>query len=150
MIHIKNTQRAIAIDRAQIEKDVTKILQLLKYPDFDIGIWFTTEKTIRTYNKTYRNKDKATDILSFPVYPDLKAGERIHACCDDDANLGDLILCPIYIFNDAPNWNHTFEERIRVLLVHGICHLLGYDHIKDEDYVIMNRKEKAILKKLNQ
>ncbi len=49
---------------------------------------------------------------------------------------------------NATKWGHTFEHRMRILLIHGICHLLGYDHIKDEDYKVMKRKENAILKEL--
>ena len=77
MILIKNTQKKIKIDINHIKKDVQTILNLLGYPDFDIGIWFTTNPTIRKYNKEYREKDKATDVLSFPYHETLKPGEKI-------------------------------------------------------------------------
>jgi probable rRNA maturation factor len=149
VITIKNTQRSIKIDLKAIKRDAQKILDLLDYPDFDLGIWFTTNTTIRTYNKKFRNKDKPTDILSFPFHQELKAGQRIKPVSADDKNLGDLILSPSYIHNDAPRYKLTLEERIRVLLVHGICHLLGYDHIDDADYKLMHKKEMEILKKLS-
>lgn len=149
MILIKNTQRKIKLNTQQIEKDTQKILDLLGYSDFDIGIWFTTNNTIKKYNKQFRNKDKATDVLSFPYHPTLKAGEKIVVHIDEDKNIGDLIIAPEYAFKDATNWNHTFTEHLRFLLVHGICHLLGYDHITDEDYEIMHKKEQLLLKNLN-
>lgn len=154
MIYLKITQRKVPIDRAALTKDLEKILHLIDYPDFALGVWITNNATIREYNREYRKKDKATDILSFPAYPDLKAGERIVVdCCEEDScgdgkELGDLMLSAEYIMQAAQELGVSFEERLRVLLVHGICHLLGYDHIEDDDYKKMQKKEIAILKKL--
>ncbi len=148
MIAIKNSQRKIKIDVAQLKRDAQTILDALNYSDFDLGIWITTNKTIHKFNKEYRGKDKATDVLSFPYHTDLKAGERITVTSEDDKNLGDLILAPEYIMHDLPNWNTTFEKHLQRLLVHGICHLLGYDHIEDADFKVMRRKELMLLKKL--
>lgn len=149
MITIKNSQRKILIDAQQLKKDAQTLLDALRYCDFDLGIWLTSDATIRKYNKAYRNKDKVTDILSFPFYPQLKAGERIKAKNEEDKNLGDLIIAPHYVQKDLPRWGQTFEQRMRVLLVHGICHLLGYDHETDEEYAVMHRKELDLLKKLH-
>ncbi len=148
MIQIRNKVKSVPCNTVQLKRDAQRILEILKYPEFDLGILLTTNKTIRHYNKTYRHKDKPTDVLSFPYYPELKAGDRINTHTDEEKNLGDIIISLEYVQKDAPKWAHTFEERMRVLLVHGICHLLGYDHIKDEDYKVMKRKENAILKKL--
>lgn len=148
MITIKNTQRKIKIDTAQLKKDAQTILDALDYGDFDLGILITTDKKIHSYNREYRDKDKPTDILSFPYHTELKAGQRIKVNSEEDKNLGDLILAPNYIINDLPKWNTSFEKHLQRLLVHGICHLLGYDHIEDADYKVMHKKEKALLKKL--
>jgi rRNA maturation RNase YbeY len=149
MISIKNTQRAISINRKGIEVIVQKILDQLEYPNFDIGILFTGTTTMRKYNRTYRGKDKPTDILSFPYHARIKAGKRIIAKTDEDRNLGDLILAPAYIKKDAAKYKQTFEERVIILLVHGICHLLGYDHETDTDYRIMHKKEQGLLKEFD-
>lgn len=148
MIKIKNTQRSVRLDIEKIKSHAQAILDELNYSDFDLGIWFTSNKTIRAYNKQYRDKDKATDVLSFAFHDKLKAGERIKVISEDDKNLGDLILAPQYIKDDLPRWNDTFEHHMQRLLVHGICHLLGYDHITDEDYKVMKRKEALLLKKI--
>lgn len=148
MITIKNTQRKIKVDVAQLKKDAQTILDALNYGDFDLGILITSDKTIHKYNKEYRDKDKPTDVLSFPYHTELKAGQRIKISSEDDKNLGDLIFAPQYITNDLPKWNTTFEKHLKRLLVHGICHLLGYDHIEDADYKKMYKKEMALLKKL--
>lgn len=150
MIYIQNRVKSINYNTVQLLHDAQKILEILKYADFDLSILLTTNKTIRFYNKTYRHKDKPTDVLSFPFYPELKAGQRIKSNTAEEKNLGDIIISLEYVQKDAPNWGHSFDERMQVLLVHGICHLLGYDHITDEDYAIMKRKEQFILKKLRQ
>ena len=105
MITIKNTQRAIPIDIKQLKKDAQTILRILRYEDYDLGIWLTTNKTIRYYNKTYRHKDKATDILSFSYHPSLKAGERIKPKNEGDKNLGDLIISAEYVERAAREMN---------------------------------------------
>jgi len=149
MVIIRNTQRIHKINIKNLKKKVLAILQLLDYKGFDMGIWLTTNKTIRRYNKLYRSKDRATDILSFPTYPDLKPGNRIVANNRDEKSLGDLIISLEYVIKDAPQWNQSFKERITILLIHGICHLLGYDHEYDNDYIIMAQEEKRILEFLN-
>ena len=148
MITLKNTQRNISIDRERTLKTIRGILEFLKYENFDIGVWFTTNRTIQNYNKIYRNKNKPTDILSFSYHSYSKPGQRIKPSTPDDANLGDLIISPAYIHKSALGLQQNFADRLDVLLVHGILHLIGYDHEKDEDYKIMHRKELEILRNL--
>ena len=146
MITLKNSQKKIKIDTKKIEQDAAQLLHLLKYTDFDLGILITTNKTIRNYNKNFRDKDKATDILSFPYYHDVQAVKRVRVPKGEEKNLGDLIFSAEYVVQEAKKHGMSLEERFQLLLVHGICHLLGYDHIEDADYRRMRGKE-AYLKK---
>ena len=148
MIIIKNTQRLVKIDKNKLKKNAQGILDIIGYEDFDLGIWLTSNKTIQKINREYRKKDKPTDILSFSFHPNIKPGKKINARNEDEKNLGDLILSPIYIEEQLKNTNISFEDRLEVLLIHGICHLLGYDHEIDKDYRQMRAKELSILKKL--
>lgn len=148
MISIKNTQRKCKIDLQKVQQDAQTILDELGYSDFDLGIWFTTSKTVREYNKNFRNKDKATDILSFPYHPNLKAGERIKVKEEDDKNIGDVLIAPDFVENLLPLYETTLQIRISVLLIHGICHLLGYTHYDEENDEKMSSKERSIAKKL--
>ena len=148
MITILNKQRKISLDSEQMHAIMQKILDILNYSDFDIGILLTNNKTIRDYNRSYRNKDKPTDILSFSYHPDLKPGKRIRVKTEEDKNLGDLILSLEYIKKEAEKLNVSLDERLKVLLVHGVCHLLGYDHVTDAQWRSMRAKEAVILKKL--
>ncbi len=148
MITIKNTQRTHKIDIEKVRADAQIILNELGYSDFDLGIWFTTSKMVREYNKTYRDKDKATDILSFPYHTDLKPGQRIKVKEEEDKNVGDILIAVEFVENLLPLYECTLQKRISVLLVHGICHLLGYTHYDEENDEKMITKERAIAAKL--
>jgi rRNA maturation RNase YbeY len=148
MIAIKNSQRKIPINVEKLQADAQKLLQLLSYPDFDLGILITTNASIQNYNATYRMIDKPTDILSFPFHTELEPGQKIKPASDDEKNLGDIIISAEYVFKNKKELPGSFDERMQMLLVHGVCHLLGYDHITDEQYAQMHRKEKALLKQL--
>lgn len=144
MITIRSTQRTVKVNTRQLKKDAQIVLKALGYDGYDLGIWLCSDATIRKYNREYRHKDKATDVLSFS-YHQLTPGERIPVESEEDKNLGDLIIAPHYVVNDAPKWGHNFDERMKVLLVHGICHLLGYDHETEEEYLVMNKEERKLL-----
>jgi len=125
---------------------VEKMLHELKYDDFDITVLFTTDKAIRELNKTFRHKDKATDVLSFPHHPHLKASKRIKVVYEDDKALGDIIIAADYVAKDAIKYGVTFKERVELLIAHGIAHLLGHDHIEDNEYKVMRRLEERLLR----
>jgi len=147
-VSIRKFKTKIDFNAPALKKDAQKLLELLGYGDFSLSILLTNNEIIQEYNKIYREKDMPTDVLSFAFHAELKPGEKIEVCCDDEKELGDLVISLEYVEKDAQNWNETLEERMQTLLVHGICHLLGYDHELDEDYVIMNKEEKRLLSQL--
>lgn len=146
MITIKNTQKTVPFSVTAYHKKAEKILQALAYSDFDLGIWLTTNRTIQKYNHQFRNKNKPTDVLSFPYHHDLKAGEKIKVIFDEDKNIGDILISVPYVFANKHNLEGSFTQRMDRMLVHGICHLLGYDHEEDEDFKKMFALEKKLLK----
>ena len=79
----------------------------------------------------------------------LQAGDRIEPQSDEQKNLGDLIISAEYVQHTVEEYETTFDARMRVLLVHGICHLLGYDHQTDEEFAEMQRMETFLLNKLD-
>lgn len=158
MILITNQQRRFAIDKESLSTLVQELLDTLGYSDFDIGILLTTNRTIKHYNKQYRNKDVVTDVLSFP-YHQIEAGKRILAKNADDKNLGDIIIAPAFVWDklaESADWHQKqkkeqlslLHKRTIELIVHGICHLLGYDHATDADYKAMQQKERQLLQSL--
>ncbi len=119
-----------------------------------VDIRLCDDEAIREINRDYRGIDRATDVLSFPLvaYPAGKtagqAQERLRASYDDEAAacaLGDLIISTDHIFSQAREYRHSPQREAAYLLVHGLCHLFGYDHIEDEDRRRMREMEEKIL-----
>ncbi len=146
MILVENKQDTVDFNVEGIERDAQKVLDELDYSAFDLNILFVDDEQMGQYNRDFRNQDKPTDIISFPYHAQLKAGERIEPKGDDDRNLGDIVMAPAYIEKDLARWDMDFAQRLRVLLVHGICHLLGYDHVDDKDHGRMQVLEDKLLK----
>ena len=109
-----------------------------------ISIILTNEENIQKINKEYRNIDKATDVLSFPMFqPD-----EIDEAKTREEVLGDIIVCMPIVKKQALEYEHSEEREFAYMLVHGFYHLMGYDHIKEEDKAKMRAKEEVILEKL--
>ena len=149
MIYIVDNHKQNLIDTTKLKNDIKTILKALDYATFDLTVMLATNDEIHEYNTTYRHQDKVTDILSFPFYPALKVGQRIQTRTKDEKNLGDIILAPDYIQKDLERWGVSFDQRIRELIIHGILHLLGYDHIEDSDYETMKERELWLLQQLH-
>ena len=147
MIVIRNTQRKHKINAPALQKKLARVLDAVGYPDHTVCIWFTANATIQQYNKQFRGKDKATDVISFP-YCETKTPGVLPKECAQDLILGDIMICPAYINEDLVNWRQSLDERILILIVHSICHLLGYDHETDAEYEIMSREEKRLMEAL--
>ncbi|KAJ9077446.1 hypothetical protein DSO57_1016750 [Entomophthora muscae] len=100
-----------------------------------------------------RNVHRPTDILSFPfhepcspgILPNLREISSDGRIVEEMKNFGDLYLCLPYIQNMCQQYNFSIEERLPTLLVHGVCHLMGYDHETDADYQVMSRVEDKLL-----
>lgn len=148
MINLQTRLKKINIDIEQYKAHAQNALNKLGYHDFDLGIMLTTNATIKKYNAQYRNKNKATDVLSFPFHY-VTAGKKINPQNEDDKNLGDMIISIEYVEHAAKKLGTTFEKRMNRMLIHSICHLLGYDHIQDHEFTIMIKKEKSLAKSIN-
>lgn len=150
MIIINNRQKKIKVDVKKLHVQAQKMLGVLDYTDFDLYILLTTNKSIHKLNKTFRNKDKSTDILSFPFHPNLKPGQRIKVTSENDKNLGDIIISLEHVQKDASEkWNRSFEYHLTALIAHGIAHLLGYDHHTDTKYKEMLKLEERLTKSIS-
>lgn len=111
-----------------------------------ITITFTTPEEIRKINKKYRKIDRATDVLSFPMFEKQELEEKIKNkdFLYEDV-LGDIIISIDKVKEQAEEYGHSFERELSYMLVHGFYHLMGYDHIEEEDKKIMRPKEEKIL-----
>ena len=112
-------------------------------------ITFTTPEEIKKINKKYRKIDKATDVLSFPMFEKDELDEKIKSGdFPYEDVLGDVIISIEKVREQAEEYGHSFERELSYMLVHGFYHLMGYDHIEEEDKKEMRPKEEKILSDL--
>lgn len=111
-----------------------------------VNIILTNPEVIRQYNKKYRNIDNETDVLSFPMFEkeELTSFNTIV-----QEVLGDIIISIDRVKKQATEYGHSFERELAYMLVHGFYHLMGYDHMEDEDRKIMRKKEEYVLNSIN-
>lgn len=114
-----------------------------------LTITLTTPEHIRKINKEYRNIDKETDVLSFPMFEKNEIDKKIkNNDFEHEDVLGDLVISVDRVKEQAVEYGHSFERELSYMVVHGFYHVMGYDHIKEEDKKIMRPKEENILEKL--
>ena len=117
----------------------------------EVSVTVVDNKEIQEINKIYRNIDKATDVLSFPMYQYEKAADFDNL--DDSAFnpesgellLGDIVISAEKVTAQAKEYGHSKEREFAFLLVHSMLHLLGYDHMEEEERLVMESKQKEIL-----
>lgn len=115
-----------------------------------VTVTLTTPEQIREINKKYRNIDKATDVLSFPMFEKDELDEKIinNDFLFEDV-LGDIVISIDKVKEQAEDYGHSFERELSYMVVHGFYHLMGYDHIEEADKNLMRPKEEKILNLLN-
>ena len=105
----------------------------------DACVLITDAEEIQSLNRTYRKIDRVTDVLTFPAWE----GEAI--LCPKDEYLGDIAICYERAVEQAEEYNHSLERELAFLAVHGSLHLMGYDHMTQEDEAVMFAKQEEIL-----
>lgn len=114
-----------------------------------ITITLTNPENIKKINKEYRNIDRATDVLSFPMFKKEELEEKIKKNdFEYEDVLGDIIISVEKVQEQAIEYGHSFERELSYMVVHGFYHLMGYDHIQEEDKKKMRPKEEKILSDL--
>ena len=122
----------------------------LAYEDIDdhceVSITFVDNEEIREINRRFRNIDRATDVLSFPLFDEDGMDAHVEEL---DCMLGDIVLSLERAREQAIEFGHSFEREVAFLTVHSMLHLLGYDHeLSDEDDADMRRRQTEIVEKM--
>ncbi|WP_408954863.1 rRNA maturation RNase YbeY [Natroniella sp. ANB-PHB2] len=136
-ILINNLQDKLELDQrleSLIREVVKKVLVENCEQDKEVSIALVDNKNIKELNHRYRDKNEATDVLSFPQ--------------EDNLLLGDVIISLERAAQQAAEYNHSLHREVGFLVVHGMLHLLGYNHYQPNDKEIMREKEETILAKL--
>ena len=122
--------------------------------DLAIELLFVDEEEIQRLNRETRGMDKVTDVLSYPSLEDIqgkalcKQAHPFEIDEEDNLLLGSIVICCQRAKEQAVEYGHSYERELHYLIVHGIMHCLGYDHITDEERAVMREKEEYILTKL--
>ena len=111
--------------------------------DAEVSITFTDDESIHSLNLEYRGIDRPTDVLSFPLEDNIKNSRGSGLIM-----LGDIVISIEKVKGQAEEYGHSFERELSYMIVHGFYHLMGYDHIEEEDKIVMRPKEEYILNKL--
>lgn len=125
----------------KIEEIVNHIIKSEKGKEFDqkdyyVSILITTNEIIKEINRDYRGKDMPTDVISF-AYNETENFGPIEV-------IGDIVISIDRVKEQAKEYNHSIQREFYYVLTHGILHILGYDHIEEEDKKIMRKKKKNI------
>ena len=110
----------------------------------EISVTFVDLDEIHELNKQYRGVDKPTDVLSFPQFDDLE--EEIPEVCE--ICLGDVVICEQKAREQAEEFGHSFERELVYLFTHSVLHLLGYDHLEEDEKKAMRAREEEIMKQI--
>lgn len=134
-----------------IEKVIKKCFEVENLTDSQlyISITLTNPENIHKINKEYRNVDKPTDVLSFPMFEKEELDKKIvEKDFEHEDILGDIVISIEQVQKQAEEYEHGFEREFAYMIVHGFYHLMGYDHMVEEDKLIMRQKEENILNSL--
>jgi len=141
-ILIQNNQDQHPVDTAQFESQIGQVLEKLEETDCELSLLLTDDFEIQELNRTYRDLDKATDVLSFPQDEDAvnETGDTL---------LGDVVISVETAARQAEEHHLSFNEELILLTIHGILHLLGYDHERSpQEARIMQDKTQVVFETL--
>ncbi|MCR5721542.1 MAG: rRNA maturation RNase YbeY [Lachnospiraceae bacterium] len=155
------TEEQFEFNIEELIKSLTlKVLETESVPfkDVTLNVTFTDDESIREINRDFREIDKATDVLSFPAidFPSAADFSFVEEGSPDyfDPDTKELILGDIMISLErahaqAEEYGHSFKREIAFLITHSLLHLIGYDHMTDEERTVMEGKQEAVLQALN-
>jgi probable rRNA maturation factor len=126
------------LNESGVDIDVTEFSRLSRFvmsrmrvhPEAELCVKLVDEPTMAEFNKRYMGKDGPTDVLSFPM-DELRPAREGEL--EEEGILGDMLLCPQYATAQAPAFSRTPDDEMRLLTIHGILHLLGYDHAEPDE-----------------
>ena len=128
------------------------------FKDISLNVTFTDDDTIHEINKEFREIDRSTDVLSFPAIDFVNPGDFSHLngteldYFDPETHemiLGDIMISLEHAHSQALEYGQSFKREIAFLITHSLLHLIGYDHMEDDERLIMEAKQERILETLN-
>ena len=156
----ENAEFKTDFDKQKTAEEVTaKVLEKEGCPfELEVDILITDSEEVKEYNKEYRDIDKTTDVLSFPNFEwdnpsDFESipEEELSMSLNPETGLsilGEICLNKDKIFSQAEEYGHSIKREYAFLIAHSMLHLLGYDHMEEDEAKVMEEKQKAYLEEL--
>lgn len=133
------------VPEAWIHQAVIEVLNTEEmYDPIELSLLITDDPQVHELNRTYRGIDDATDVLAFAFQEDME----FPTISDRVTQLGEVIISCPKAEKQAADFGHSLKDELSILVVHGVLHLLGYDHESSEDGQLMQARELKVLKKL--
>lgn len=126
-VHLSNRQKALPLNRAQFRRRLVRLLKILDLTGAEVSVSVVGDEEIRRINREYRGVDSPTNVLAFAL-EDNEEGWPTLEIIGAPRVLGDIVLSADTIIREAPPLGYTAEEMLYFYLIHGLLHLLGYDH----------------------
>ncbi len=135
-----------AVGLSDLHSLAEMILRDEGYPDdAEVTLLFVDESEMASYNHRFLDRHGATDVLAFPVEELVPGVVPDHDPHGPPLILGDVVIAPAYVRRQAVDYGVTYEDEMSLMVTHGILHLLGYDHIDDDDAERMEERERQLL-----
>ncbi len=154
IINLENAQDKIVLENSVLKRlqeglnSVARLNDLSEEAEVDVTI--VDDEEIHTLNREYRGMDKPTDVLSFALDEDMDDSDEPELVGGPEEHLfGDIIISAETALRQAEEYGHGLEREMTYLAVHGMFHLLGYDHMTEEEKMVMRVKEEEALRAIN-
>ncbi|PRP74273.1 rRNA maturation factor [Planoprotostelium fungivorum] len=148
LLQVLNKQKVIPINTPLFRKKTEVLVKHLAVSEFSVRLEFIDVKAMQKLNKRMFGLNRPTDVISVPTLR-IKPPNQPKPLYGMIYELGDISICPEHSAKYAERDEMEPYERLDVLLVHSLCHLMGYEHEKDSDYILMDKKEKELLNVLS-
>ena len=139
------SSKFIKLSKAEILNIVEEVLRTVEYKftkNHQLNLSFVSSEEMKLLNKTYRNKDKPTNVLSFEMPKNFPVG-------DEKTLIGEIALCEEIIYEESKKYKKIFENRLKHMIIHGLLHLIGFDHVNKDEGNKMESVEKKIMKSIS-
>jgi probable rRNA maturation factor len=143
---IQNQQRQVRVGVASLDEFLARACRAVKVAPDSLTVRLVTTAKMALWNRSYRGKRGPTDVLSFPSDPFDKIQPRAGRGARPASYLGDIAISPAVARRNAGSLNRTLDSELRILILHGILHLMGYDHETDTGQ--MERRERRLRRAL--
>ena len=139
------SSKFIKLSKAEILNLVEEVLKTVEYKftkNHQLNLSFVSSEEMKLLNKTYRNEDKPTNVLSFEMPENFPVG-------DEKTLIGEIALCEEIIYEESKKYKKIFENRLKHMIIHGLLHLIGFDHVNKYEGNKMESVEKKIMKSIS-